>query len=169
MSVVVVNDASCLIDLRKGRLLGLLCSLPIRFVVPLPIRESELLDFTHDDWAVLDSGGMETYDLPPDRMAEAQRLRNSYHRLSANDCFCLVTAQFYEDSILLTGDKNLRRAAEANDCRVHGVLWVVHELAAANACSKAVLIETVESWNSDPEVFLPSELINKTLCRLRQF
>ena len=35
---VVVNDASCLIDPQKGRLLQMLCRLPYRFVVPLPIR-----------------------------------------------------------------------------------------------------------------------------------
>ncbi len=46
MTRVVVNDASCLIDLRKGRLLPMLCRLPYRFVVPLPIRESELLTLT---------------------------------------------------------------------------------------------------------------------------
>ena len=64
----VVYDASCLIDLRKGRLLEALCRLPCRFVVPLPIRESEVLDFTPHEWAILDRGGMETHDLPPERV-----------------------------------------------------------------------------------------------------
>ena len=53
MTCVVVNDASCLIDLRKGRLLEVLCRLPCRFVVPLPVRESELLAFTPHEWIVL--------------------------------------------------------------------------------------------------------------------
>ena len=52
MPVVVVNDASCLIDLRKGRLLQALCRLPFRFVVPLTVRESELLDFSPSEWAI---------------------------------------------------------------------------------------------------------------------
>ena len=46
-------------------LLQVLFHLPYHFVVPLPIRESELLDFTAQEWAILDHGGMETYDLPP--------------------------------------------------------------------------------------------------------
>ena len=54
MTCVVVNDASCLIDLRKGQLLHVLSRLPYRFIVPLPIRESELLDFTPQEWAILD-------------------------------------------------------------------------------------------------------------------
>ena len=40
MTGVVVNDASCLIDLRKGGLLPVLCNLPYRFVVPLPVRSA---------------------------------------------------------------------------------------------------------------------------------
>ena len=50
MTCVVVNDASCLIDLRKGGLLGVLGSLLYRFIAPLPIRAFELLDFTGLDW-----------------------------------------------------------------------------------------------------------------------
>ena len=61
MTCVAVNDASCLIDLRKGQLLHVLSRLPYRFIVPLPIRVSELLDFTPQEWAILDGGGMETY------------------------------------------------------------------------------------------------------------
>ena len=41
MTQVVVNDASCLIDLRKGCLLAVLGNLPSGFVVPLPVRQSE--------------------------------------------------------------------------------------------------------------------------------
>ena len=48
MTRVVVNDASCLIDLRKGGLLAVLSNLPYRFVVPLPVRESEILDFSNE-------------------------------------------------------------------------------------------------------------------------
>ena len=75
MTCVVVNDASCLIDLCKGRRLQSLSHLPYRFIVPLPIRESELLDFTPKEWAILDGGGMETYDLPPERMADVFALK----------------------------------------------------------------------------------------------
>ena len=64
MTYVVVNDASCLIDLRKGRLMPVLCRLPYSFIVPLPIRYSELLDLMPQEWAQLDDGGMSTYDLP---------------------------------------------------------------------------------------------------------
>jgi len=61
---VVVNDASCLIDLKKGQLLHVLRRLPYRFIVPLPIREEELVDFTAQEWRMLEDGGLGTHDLP---------------------------------------------------------------------------------------------------------
>ena len=167
MTCAVVNDASCLIDLRKGRLLEVLCRLHCRFVVPLPIRESELLDFTPHEWAILDRGGMETHDLPPERMREVFALKRRHGRLSANDCFCLVTAQCLDDGILLTGDGLLRTVAEAMGVRVHGVLWIVDALKAANACEDALLAGALEIWKADRSVFLPDHLIDRRLHELR--
>ena len=63
MRPVVVNDASCLIDLCKGDLLSVLGNLPYRLVVPLPVREFEILDFTDAQWHALDAAGLVTYDL----------------------------------------------------------------------------------------------------------
>ena len=71
MTCVVVNDASCLIDLKKGELLHVLLRLPYRFIVPLPIREEELLDFTAQEWRMLEDGGLATYDLPAEEVADA--------------------------------------------------------------------------------------------------
>lgn len=167
MPVVVVNDASCLIDLRKGQLLSALCRLPFRFVVPLPIRESELLNFTPSEWTILDQGGMDTHDLPPERIADAHALSRRFGRLSANDCFCLVTAQCHEGSILLTGDSLLRTIASTMGVRVHGVLWVVDQLKAANVCDRTLLVAALEVWRSDRSVFLPNDLIDRRLRELR--
>ena len=167
MPVVVVNDASCLIDMRKGRLLQTLHRLPFRFIVPLPIRESELLGFTPAEWAVLERGGMETHDLPPERMADAFALKRQFGRLSANDCVCLVTAQCHEGSILLTGDRPLRTIAKESGVRVHGVLWIVDELKTAQACDFGLLTEALEIWKSDRSVFLPDRLIDQRLRSLR--
>lgn len=167
MTHVVVNDASCLIDLRKGRLLHVLSSLPYRLVIPFPIRESELLDFTPQEWALLDGGGMETFDLPPERMGDVFALKNQHGRLSANDCFCLVTTQCQEDGILLTGDSLLRKVATNAGVRVHGVLWIVDELKAANACENALIVSALEEWKADRSVFLPNNLIDQRLRNLR--
>ena len=109
---VIVNDASGLIDLRKGGLLNPVCDLPYRFIVPLPVRASEVLDVSSREWRDLDDRGWITHDLTPDEVAAALAEKIRYPGLSANDCFCLVIALAHR-GILLTGDALLRRVATA--------------------------------------------------------
>ena len=86
------------------------CDLPYQLVIPLPVRVSEVLDFSDHQWQHLDDHGVITYDLTPDEVAEAVALREHHRALSANDCFCLVAARASR-GILLTGDALLRRVA----------------------------------------------------------
>ena len=168
MSCVVVNDASCLIDLKKGELLHVLLRLPYRFIVPLPIREEELLDFTAQEWRMLEDSGLITYDLPSEEVAQVVALRREHSRLSANDCFALITTTCHEDGILLTGDNLLRKVATARAVRVHGVLWIIDELHAAEACEVGLLISALQIWRADNTVFLPPGEIDKRLRRLEE-
>lgn len=165
MRCLVVNDASCLIDLRKGGLLPVLGNLPYRIVVPLPVRESEIIDFSDAQWQALEAVGLITYDLTPDEVALALALKDRHPALSANDCFCHVTADIHT-GILLTGDRLLRNVATGNGLRVHGVLWVIDELLAAGACSACQLIRALCTWQSDTTVFLPHNEITSRLNRL---
>lgn len=168
MTCIVVNDASCLIDLRKGQLLHVLLRLPYRFIVPLPIRMEELLDFTPQEWRMLEDGGLTTYDLPGEEVAQVFALKREHGGLSANDCFALVTATCQENGILLTGDGQLRRVAAAHDVRVHGVLWIIDELHSAGACEAELLISALELWRDDRAVFLPPAEIASRLLLLRR-
>ncbi|MDP2050680.1 MAG: type II toxin-antitoxin system VapC family toxin [Cypionkella sp.] len=169
MTWIVVNDASCLIDLRKGQLLHVLLRLPYRFIVPLPIRMEELLDFTPQEWRMLEDGGLTTYDLPGEEVAQVFAIKREHSGLSANDCFALVTATCQENGILLTGDANLRKVAVARNVRVHGVLWIIDELRAAGACEADLLISALELWRDDRAVFLPLTEIENRLRHLREF
>lgn len=168
MAYVIVNDASCLIDLRKGRLLHAMLSLPHRFVVPFPVRASELLDFTPQEWRVLDDGGLVTFDLPPDAVGHALRIKSERARLSANDCFCLVTTMRHEASVLLTGDRHLRLAADEMGVEVHGVLWLIDRLLEAASSPRDLLLTALETWRGDPAVFLPVDEIDVRLRALRR-
>lgn len=167
MTAVIVNDASCLIDLHKVRLLPVMLKLPYRFVVPLPVRCSEALDLSDRDWRRLDDPGLVTFDLPPERIADALRLRRRHPKLSANDCFCLVSARCH-DGMLLTGDQLMRRVATELGVRVHGALWVVDELRRHGACGAARLIPALERWRDDQAVFLPRQEIDRRLRQLRR-
>jgi predicted nucleic acid-binding protein len=141
--------------------------LPYRFVVPLPIRQVEALDLAKQDWRRLDDLGLVTFDLPPERVADALRLRRLHPKLSANDCFCLVSTQCHGGGMLLTGDHLLREVATQAGVRVHGVLWVVDELHRRGACSESRLIAVLECWRDDRAVFLPRQEIDRRLRRLR--
>lgn len=165
--IVVVNDASCLIDLRKARLLHLLVRMPYRLVIPLPVRESELIRFTAQEWAVLDAG-MAIFDLPPEKVAEAFALKVRFPKLSVNDCFCLVTTRCHDGAILLTGDGQLRGVAADDGRRVHGVLWVIDELKRLALCGDDILVTALELWRDDPAVRLPAPELARRLRLYRQ-
>ena len=166
MKCVVVNDASCLIDLRKAGLLNVLCALPHQIVVPLPIRESELLDFADQEWKFLDDAGMTTHDLTPEQVQGAFALKRRHPALSANDCFCVVTARIH-DGILLTGDSHLRRVAREDGLRVREVLWIIDQLKATGACDDGLLAHALTVWRDDPTVFLPRDEISKRIHRFK--
>ena len=167
MSCIIINDASALIDLRKGRLLHVILKLPYRFIVPLPVKHSELLTFTAQEWQMLVDGGLEIFDLPSERVTEAFQVKRDFPRLSANDCFCLVSTSCHEDSLLLTGDSLLRQVASDAGLRVHGVLWMIDRLIDAGVCQNELLVAALEIWRDDPSVFLPTKPISERLRRLK--
>jgi predicted nucleic acid-binding protein len=146
--------------------LHVLLRLPYRFIVPLPIREEELLDFTAQEWRMLEDGGLATYDLPAEQVAQVVALKREHSSLSAHDCFALVTTTCQENGILLTGDSLLRKVATARAVRVHGVLWIIDELQAAEVCEVELLVSALQIWRADDAVFLPPAEIDKRLRRL---
>lgn len=164
---VVVNDASSLIDLRKGQLLPAVVQLPYRLVIPHPVRQSEILDFSRKDWRLLDDAGVETHDLAGPEVTRAHRIKRDHGRLSANDCFCLVTVEQFDDAVLLTGDQTLRLVAQSHDLEVHGVLWVVEELRRRALTPNSLLRFALTTWRDDPSVFLPDGEIGRCLSRLK--
>ena len=164
---LIVSDTSCLIDLHKVRLLAVILRLPYRFIVPLPVRYSEVLDLSDPEWRGLEHAGLVAPDPPFEQVAEALALRTRHPALSPADCACLVEAQHSDNAVLLTGDRRLRRVAEAADLCVHGVLWIVDELWRAGLCCAARLVVALERWNDDRAVFLPPLEIESRVGLLR--
>jgi len=163
---VVINDASCLIDLRKVTLIEAMLQLPYSFVVTLPVAENELLEFSEDDWIRFETAGLMIIDLDAERVTRAFELRAAYPVLSAEDCFSLSLAEATESCILLTGDAGLRKAAESQKIETHGALWVIDELHRLQITSARVLIECLTTWRNDPLVRLPRSLV---ATRIRAF
>lgn len=164
---LIVSDTSCLIDLHKVRLLPETLRLPYRFIVPLPVRRSEMLDLTDREWRGLEDAGLVASDPPFKQVAEARALRTQHPALSPADCACLVETRHRDNALLLTGDRRLRRVAEAAGLCVHGVLWIIDELCRAGVCCAARLIAALERWRDDSTVFLPGREIQVRLERLK--
>jgi predicted nucleic acid-binding protein len=153
---VVINDASCLIDLRKVTLIEAMLQLPYSFVVTLPVVENELLEFEEAEWRRLETAGLAVIDLDSERVTRAFELRRLYPGLSAEDCFSLSLAERTQDCILLTGDAALRRAAAKSQVDVHGVLWVIDELIKLQVTPAKTLVGCLEKWDADTLVRLPA-------------
>jgi hypothetical protein len=90
---VIVNDSSCLIDLRKGGLLTTALLLPFRFVVALPLVTAELNDFDEADWNDLRGRGLQIIDLKAMQVQRAIALKSEFAGLSVYDCFSLALAE----------------------------------------------------------------------------
>jgi hypothetical protein len=165
---VIVNDSSCLIDLRKGGLLTAALVLPFRFVIALPLVAAELHGFDDTDWTDLRKRGLEIIDLDPGQVGRALALKAAYPGLSAYDCLSLALVESLPGAMLLTGDQQLRKRAEALGVIVHGVLWIADEIEKAAAMAPADLADALARLAADPLVFLPNHEVAKRIERLRR-
>lgn len=130
--------------------------LPFDFRIALPVRQTELLTISNEDWALVEQAGMQCVDLPGDLVTEAFGLREQYGKLTPEDCFSLVLAKQLQGSILLTGDKNLRVTAVRNHrIEVHGVLWVWDMLRESGLVEATQMLSALEYWHVSLNVRLP--------------
>lgn len=164
---IVINDTSCLVDLSKGGLIEPMLSLPFRFVVTFNVRSAELLDFGPAEWSRLEALGLETIDPPGEHVAAAGQVMQLNRKLSFEDSLNYVVAREHRLSILLTGDRALRKVAEQNGVEVHGILWVVEKLLEHKNVDRAALVAALEYWHRDPAVFLPDQLLNAVLQKCK--
>ncbi|GAA5524705.1 hypothetical protein Maes01_01262 [Microbulbifer aestuariivivens] len=131
---LLISDANILIDLEEGQLIELMFQLPYQFSIP-DILFYEELEEEHQ--SLLDMG-LQLSELSGDTMSYALELIPRYTRPSRNDCFALALAA-QEKCPLLTGDKDLRTAAEKESVMVRGTIWLVEMMV------KQALITTDEA------------------------
>jgi hypothetical protein len=163
---IIVNDTSCLIDLRKAGLLRATLLLPFIFQIPLPLIHAEFLDFTQAEIEDLVTRGLKIIDVPSEGIGRALTYRSAYPGLSFNDCLSMALAASQSGSILLTGDQSLRNRASAMGIEVHGVLWVSDQLQTAGHITFADLHKGLLLLQADPVVFLPKDALVQRIARL---
>lgn len=110
--------------MQAGRLIEDMFRLTfLEFAVPDVLYLRELAE----QHARLPGLGLRILSLQPDAITDAEALRAKCRRPSMNDLFALALARA-EGCPLLSGDGNLRSAAEAEHVEVHGTLWLVEQL-----------------------------------------
>lgn len=121
--LLLVSDASVLIDIERSELTSVMFSLPYQFAVPdilfveeLSERHGRLLEF-----------GLKSKTMSGNLIDEAISLRQKYSKPSVNDLLALTLAK-HEACQLLTGDKALREVAQIFNIEVHGTIWLVRQM-----------------------------------------
>ena len=127
---LLISDANILIDVEIGGLVAPMFSLEYRFSVP-DVLFYEELDEQHG--YLLDMG-LEVRELDEQMVARVFDLAQRYKHPGRNDLFALVLAAEV-NCPLLTGDKDLKAAAECEHVEVRGTLWLVEEMVRAGKIS----------------------------------
>lgn len=121
--LLLISDANILIDIEAGDLIAPMFSLGYQFSVP-DVLFYEELEEQHNHFLEL---GLQIQGLDEKGIQRVQALSQTYKNPSRNDLFALVLAEI-EKCPLLTGDAALRRAAESENLKVNGTLWLIGEM-----------------------------------------
>jgi predicted nucleic acid-binding protein len=121
--MLLVSDANIFIDFIVAGLTAELFRLPHEIVVPDVLYEQELAG-RH---AHLLNLGLQVRGLTGSQVSDAYRLQVKYREPSVNDLLALTLAKSL-DCPLVTGDRRLRAAAEAEGLQLLGTLTLVEHL-----------------------------------------
>ncbi|MFZ5665768.1 MAG: hypothetical protein ACOY7L_11150 [Pseudomonadota bacterium] len=157
----LVSDTSVIIDLDRGDLLEAAFKLDDSLVVPDLLFERELdAEFGQR----LRSLGVVIESLEGSEVRRAAQLGRADRRLSVADTFAFALAQGRKWT-LLTGDGVLRSVAEAEGVAVHGVLWIIDRIEAADVYDATTLQECLTKTVSPPRCRLPRREVELRLRR----
>lgn len=126
--LLLVRDTNILLDWEDGGRLDVLFQLGPVLAVPDILLAEELADRA----ARLTALGLETRPLRPAGVTRAGALAAIHRKPGRIDLLALALAG-QEGCPLLTGDRDLRAAAEAEGMAVHGTLWLVERAAEVGA------------------------------------
>ncbi|MBM3878171.1 MAG: hypothetical protein FJ387_00365 [Verrucomicrobia bacterium] len=124
---IVIHDASVLIDLHRCGLLKTW----LAGGVEAHTSDLVMLEMTQPVQELATRGLLQVEHLDVSGLLALREFQARQPRsLSFEDCSVLSLAVRME-AALLTGDADLRQAAEAENVEVHGLLWVLDELVAS--------------------------------------
>ena len=118
-----ILDTNICVDLFNGNLLESVLKLPDSFLLPDVILE----ELKEPGGNYLISLGYKSLQLQPEVVQIVFQYASRYTKPSRTDLFALVAAKI-SNATLLTGDENLRKAADKEEVEVHGLLWLLDKL-----------------------------------------
>jgi rRNA-processing protein FCF1 len=135
----IILDTNICVDLFNGDLLKGVLELPYCFCLP----DVVLAELKEPDGAALVSLGYKPVQSPPKTVEIAFQLAARYTKPSRADIFALAIAKELTIT-LLTGDDNLRKAAQSEQVNVHGLLWLMDKLFESKMVSGLILITALD-------------------------
>lgn len=133
--IILVNDASILIDLLKTNLMLPFLDLAYEFHVTDFVTREVLEENVDQLVALIKDQKLIKRIFTYEELVQIQQLEQAHKGLSVPDCSCLYFAKTLA-ATLLTGDAALRRIARQNKIPVHGLLWVFDELVTHNLITR---------------------------------
>ncbi len=164
---VVISDSSVLIDLAKAQLIESTLALPYEFVIPDVIFADELIDLRHYKKEQLPELGFKIGSLEGEQVKTVFKYGARFKPLTANDCFALVLAETIAEAILLTGDGDLRKAAQRHKVETHGIIWLCEQMKECQTVDDKVLLVALEKFRDDPRCRVPKRELSRLIERLR--
>lgn len=157
---LVVTDANIFIDMAAGELLQSTFALAIELAVPDVLYLEEL----QANYSQLPGLGLRVLPMTADVIAEAETLRMRYPKPGQNDLFALALARALHCP-LLTGDSDLRVAAQAEFTEVHGTLWLVAQMVEELGLRREIIEKAYNLMRKDGSR-LPWDEVRKQLRKL---
>jgi len=125
--IIVVNDASILIDLMKINLSDEFFRLPFKMhttdLVSAEVTDENVLRFQQ----YIKKKKIQIWSFSDKEFEEVLKIKSDNPPLSMADCSCFWLCRQLSGT-LLTSDGRLRRSASEKDIPVHGILWVFDNL-----------------------------------------
>ena len=161
---IVVNDTNILIDLSSVKLLDAFFELDFDMRT-LEVLMNEVLDkkAREDVLKFIERKKLRVVELTDEQSNIAfSMLKNRKRNESFEDCAAWLYAK-EENAILLTGDANLRKSAEADNVEVHGVIIVFDELVKSGIVTPRIAAERLAKL-SGINTRLPMREIDRRLA-----
>lgn len=158
--LLLISDANILMDIETGDLVAPMFSLGYQFAVPNVLYYEEL----EEQHAHLLNMGLEVRTVSAEGVARVEILSQNHLKPGRNDLFALALAEA-EKCPLLTGDANLRTAAESEQVEVKGTIWLILEMVREQRITVAVALAALQRMRANGRR-LPWEVAEQMLNEL---